>query len=293
MFCDYCYKDCEAKKCSKCLKRNYCSKKCQIKDWRIHKSFCNKSGEFNYEIEISKSKCGFGFGVYAKKQFEVNDIIFYERCLFESEEILKNNIPDCSIETFEKFKELTPLDGTLADKIKNNQFYADNRYTNKIICFLISRINHHCIGNTSHFYDTNKKVMIIFATKKINIGDELTFSYTRLLLNREQRKTITNRNWNFVCNCGNELHEDLENIMNLENDLNGYIIKDKLEKALETEKKITRLYKKYDLESNCIKIYKLLLNYCNEFLYENWESYYENKIKDLDNTQIDLSAFIK
>lgn len=292
MFCDYCYKDCKTNKCSKCLKRNFCSKKCQIKDWYIHKSFCNKSGEFNHEIEISKSKCGFGFGVYAKKKFEINDIIFYERCLFESEEILKNNIPDCSIETFEKFKELTPVDGTLADKIKNNQFYADSRCTNKIICFLISRINHHCIGNTSHFYDTNKKIMIIFATKTINVDDELTFSYTKLLLNREQRKIVTKKNWNFECNCSDEVHQDLENITNLRNDLIQQIYNDKLMEALKTEKEITQLYKKHDLHSYCNEIYKLLLEYCNEFLYNEHSTYYAEKINKYNKIDF-LSVFLK
>jgi hypothetical protein len=42
--CDYCKKETEAKvlkRCSKCLNAKYCSKECQISDWKkIHKSDC-------------------------------------------------------------------------------------------------------------------------------------------------------------------------------------------------------------------------------------------------------------
>ena len=35
----------EYKKCSRCKKTFYCSKECQVADWKIHKHSCNKKKE--------------------------------------------------------------------------------------------------------------------------------------------------------------------------------------------------------------------------------------------------------
>ena len=41
----------------------------------------------------------------------------------------------------------------------------------------MSRVNHHCIGNTDHFYISQHKVAILTAIRTIEPGEEVTFSY--------------------------------------------------------------------------------------------------------------------
>lgn len=93
--CAYCYKDCKhISKCSKCLKRNFCSKECQIKDWKIHKLFCCKSGKLNHDVEIKN--CKYGVGIFAKKEFLPGDIIYYERPIINTNYNLNNQTNNLS-----------------------------------------------------------------------------------------------------------------------------------------------------------------------------------------------------
>jgi len=40
--CNNCYKTTDTKKCTRCMKVGYCSKKCQVEDWLKHKLKCIK-----------------------------------------------------------------------------------------------------------------------------------------------------------------------------------------------------------------------------------------------------------
>eukprot|EP00943_MAST-04B_sp_MAST-4B-sp1_P000805 g805.t1 len=98
--CIYCMKTAEApKRCARC-KKIYCSKECQVKDWKEgdHKRMCKV-----YQDELSKLSNGFdGLTKRQFKKFKGNlsktgDLIFNERIfpMFAQAEIMKLNLLDC------------------------------------------------------------------------------------------------------------------------------------------------------------------------------------------------------
>ncbi len=76
--CAWCYRvTAELKRCSKCSSRLYCSRDCQIADWKKadvnsnraggnHKQWCKKAGErgVDYEIRSAGPK---GLGLFLKR----------------------------------------------------------------------------------------------------------------------------------------------------------------------------------------------------------------------------------
>ncbi len=61
--------------CSKCKKRFYCSRTCQIDDWKFggHKYFCGESGEVGFDVEIKSTGVqGKGLGLFALRKFQPN-----------------------------------------------------------------------------------------------------------------------------------------------------------------------------------------------------------------------------
>ena len=47
----------------------------------------------------------------------------------------------------------------------------------QIVCLRLSRVNHACISNASHFSSGDLKVKILFSEKAIKAGEEITVSY--------------------------------------------------------------------------------------------------------------------
>lgn len=79
--CSYCYaREAEPlKKCSKCKKRPFCSRECQVLDWKNgHKRWCGRSGELGTDFEIKESP-GKGLGVFALRSFARDECIMVER----------------------------------------------------------------------------------------------------------------------------------------------------------------------------------------------------------------------
>ena len=53
-------------KCGKCQKRKFCSRDCQVLDWKAgHKHFCGISGEANVDWEVKECGGEKGFGIFA------------------------------------------------------------------------------------------------------------------------------------------------------------------------------------------------------------------------------------
>ena len=70
----------DLKRCSRCKSRCYCSRECQVKDWKTghHKQWCGKAGEkdVDYEIRSAGEK---GLGLFVKRDYERGDKILVER----------------------------------------------------------------------------------------------------------------------------------------------------------------------------------------------------------------------
>lgn len=258
MFCSYCYKDFkdkqQIKKCSKCLKRIFCSKECQTKDWKIHKLFCRKSGELNIDLEIKKSK--YGMGIFAKKDFNPGDIIYYERPIINTKDDLNFQVKNLPHNIREKINLLTPLDKNASILHKfNNNWMSDGTNKNSVLCLLLSRINHHCIGNSKFSFvcldrsgAREENVMIIQATHNIKINDEITFSY--LSIYEQNRVKQIHSNWNFNCSCDDKIHNDIETIASLDDQLLYNIERNNISETLEIEKKLLSFYDKHKLFTN-------------------------------------------
>lgn len=79
--CGWCYGLGPTKKCSQCP-RNYCSRECQVKDWKTghHKTWFGKSGEkcVDYEIRDAGEK---GLGLFLKRDFKRGEKILVERAV--------------------------------------------------------------------------------------------------------------------------------------------------------------------------------------------------------------------
>ena len=56
--CAWCYRTCDTlKKCGKCSTRLYCSRECQVQDWKTgkHKQWCGKAGEKGADYQLRKA----------------------------------------------------------------------------------------------------------------------------------------------------------------------------------------------------------------------------------------------
>ena len=77
--CGWCYGLGAAKWCAKC-QRAYCSRECQIQDWKVgnHKVWCGKSGEkcIDYEVHDAGEK---GLGLFTMRDFKRGEKILVER----------------------------------------------------------------------------------------------------------------------------------------------------------------------------------------------------------------------
>lgn len=64
----------------------------------------------------------------------------------------------------------------------------------------IARINHSCRPNTSYFWDAKLNRRIVFATRRIQKGEELSVSYISLLAAHEDRQKRLDK-YGFQCAC--------------------------------------------------------------------------------------------
>lgn len=64
----------------------------------------------------------------------------------------------------------------------------------------IARINHSCRPNTSYFWDAKQNKRIVYATRQIQQGEELSVSYISLLTTHEERQKRLNK-YGFICAC--------------------------------------------------------------------------------------------
>jgi len=142
------------KKCGKCHKRTYCSKKCQTKDWtpnkkngQGHKNWCGiECGEEDVDWAVTPIP-GKGLGIVA-----LRDIPAVYRIIVEG-----------GVEkTHPRVVELLPHNGSLDAKYDLNRVGCgiDDKDHNElsILCLRISRVNHSCAPNATHLYDSSVNV---------------------------------------------------------------------------------------------------------------------------------------
>jgi hypothetical protein len=63
-----------------------------------------------------------------------------------------------------------------------------------------SRLNHSCVPNADHSYDDKSGYKSVFANRDVDVGEEITISYTDHTKPRVMRQVDT-RAWGFICQC--------------------------------------------------------------------------------------------
>eukprot|EP00798_Chlamydomonas_sp_ICE-L_P013516 gene13516-19381_t len=72
-------------------------------------------------------------------------------------------------------KDLEPLQGTLKEKWNLNMLGTEET---AVLCVRMSRVNHSCTPNATHWMDEVNGVKILTADKDIQAGEEITITYT-------------------------------------------------------------------------------------------------------------------
>jgi hypothetical protein len=216
-FCAFCYAPAkELLKCGQCLKRRYCSKDCQRSDWKAasHKHFCRKAGEIGIDFEVRQAEEQ-GLGVFTCRRFEKNEMIMAERPFLKVNDFDVNSLPDLDqvpSSSRPAISALLPIGGSIQEKFKTNGIACTDSSASvqqTALFVTMSRVNHCCLGNTSHTYLDDRRVRILVASRDIQEGEEITFSYQGGK-NPEERKAILLFNYGFVCHCSACTDPDIE-----------------------------------------------------------------------------------
>ena len=219
--CSYCYVKAGSAACSvlrwcaKCQKRRYCSRDCQVADWKAgHKHWCGKSGELDFYFEVRVSP-GKGLGVFALRAFERNEKIMAERPV-----VVFHNGGESMLRALESLRpsmrqaveDLEPFQGPginpgvastshLVRKVQRNcMSLGDEEGAGTGLFIVMSRVNHCCVGQASHWFAGSQCVKLLVAVKSISPGDEITMSYTKTVPYK-QRQAKLKLAYGFQCSC--------------------------------------------------------------------------------------------
>ena len=179
----WCYGLGAAKWCAKC-QRAYCSRECQIKDWKVgnHKVWCGKTGEkcIDYEVRDAGEK---GLGLFTMRDFKRGEKILVDRAVaIQSEGEWRIDFGEVIRNATLKYATmaLAPAGSTdLTEKFRANcaALGGDGEEAGSGLFLNLSRVNHDCIGNTSHYYIPDLKLKMLVADCDILAGSEVSFSY--------------------------------------------------------------------------------------------------------------------
>lgn len=224
--CSYCYVKkgsaaCSVLRCcAKCHKCYYCSRDCQVADWKAgHKHWCGKAGEIDVDYEIRASP-GRGLGVFALRDFEHNEKIMAERpvAVYQSFDSMLKALLSLKPSVRQAVDELEPKESSgsflsavapsasVAEHVvvekagRNAMSLGDEEGAGTGLFIVMSRVNHCCMGNASHWFMGSHGVKLLVAVNSISAGDEITMSYTKLVP-YEQRQMKLQMVYGFQCSC--------------------------------------------------------------------------------------------
>lgn len=165
--CAYCLISISGKKiklCGKCSRRAYCSKECQVKDWKNplsteatkqrgqgHKNWCGLlCGEEDIDWKVAPVE-GKGLGIIALKPFPARSRILVDACQLSpgAHPATQDLAPDKEGATLQEKWELNSMGCDVSDD------------ESAVLGLRISRGNHSCSPNASHVYCNTFKVKVI------------------------------------------------------------------------------------------------------------------------------------
>ena len=251
--------------CGKCSTRKYCSRECQVLDWKSgHKHFCGITGEANVDWEI-RHCTEKGFGIFALRDLEKDDKVMAERPALGPDRHLNhalailhgNSIGDTKEENIHQsvyHRGITNLYSSgpdnIDEKFKLNAF--DHEDQEKAVYIQLSRVNHACYGNSTHRYSKNRKVRLLVASRAIQAGEEITFSYRMQVPLHETRQNVQDH-YGFSCQClacsNPVLGAELEHLFSLEKAGSALVCERSPRAAIRTLKMCLKLYDKYGMST--------------------------------------------
>jgi len=181
--CGWCYGEEAEKRCSKCLKRCYCSRECQVCDWKSgHKAWCGCAGEVGADFEVRDAGAGKGLGVFALVALERGAKIMTERAALTKGGLRDGEAANAPEATIRAAMALMPEGGDLEAKVALNGMGCSEEGggfgSDETGLFItMSRVNHACLANAVHYYHEDSGVKILVASRHIAAGEEITFNY--------------------------------------------------------------------------------------------------------------------
>ena len=168
------------------------------------------SGSDFFELKDSPGK---GMGLFAKKKIPRGQLVIAEKPLFAVSAPLFFNIEkierDClsklnpkEKQSFYELKDaFSPSKPSFIGILHTNSLPLGVNSTTGGIFPLISRINHSCVLNVKHSWNSLEKMEKIYAIKDIEQGEEILTSYLEIYQTKANRQRNLKEKFNFECSC--------------------------------------------------------------------------------------------
>jgi hypothetical protein len=156
-------------------------------------------------------------GVFALRDFARGEKIMAERSLFGEIILLDSSLFGSAAVTQQSgfggvmvppasqaaVDQLLPAGGSVLDKISLNSIASDDKGIKGGLFVRMSKVNHHCLGNTEHFFVAKRGVMVLSASFVIKRGQEITFAYKGLagVADFKHRRRNLEEAFGFDCAC--------------------------------------------------------------------------------------------
>lgn len=212
--CAWCYSEATALegatpkllRCGKCKKRSYCSKACQLNDWKggAHKQWCGASGELGHDIIVCPAE-GKGIAMFSTRAFARGEKIMVERVSAtkrEASEALAD-VTDGMRNAAADLMPRTTVD--LESKFALNSFEMNDGSEGLFIHMAYA--NHACLPNAVHHSVLPAGLKILVASRDIEPGEEICHRYVtlegeaRLARSGKTLSSFLQDVWGFQCTC--------------------------------------------------------------------------------------------
>ena len=168
------------------------------------------SGNELYEVKESPSK---GLGMFAKTKIPRGQLVIAEKALFcmsplgmldpaKTEDQCMSKLSSDEKKWFYTLSDSqNPSKPTFISIMQTNALPLGCDSREGGLFPVITRINHSCLPNAKHSWNSSEKVEKIYALKDIEAGEEIFISYLNPYATRSDRQRMLKLKFNFDCQC--------------------------------------------------------------------------------------------
>lgn len=221
------------KKCARCKTMYYCSRECQVQNWKTHKPNCIEADQstelrivrkidfLKNQEEIAEGEtwklvpiAGKGLGLISKKFIKKGELILSDVPIFSLKEHevpkieeyfgTENNQKGTQPEFVTKIVWTFPSYSknhkkTAMDIIAKNSFPMGNKRAMFPIC---CRLNHSCRNNANQNWNEKFQCEDLYAIRDIQPGEEITIKFKgNPYAQKRERQESIKQHFNFSCTC--------------------------------------------------------------------------------------------